>query len=236
MSTLPSNEHALRDRLVTMHERIVRHGWIDAEVIIEAIEALRSMSTVEPKPASNLLSVPSILRGIVRDGSAWASAGIVGEAANILDDTDALLGRLAECFGDDETEFADIKLMRDRIAAADTRSRRDATDESAKAHAHETPAVAALNAIRAKLAEYLERLLQGRALPNRWVGEINEIVSAALAEPPAQKANADEMSAARDAANVALTCDGACRYDAAGLFYRDPKCSTHGTPSKSENV
>src|SRR5690348_7534595 len=53
----------------------------------------------------------------------------------------------------------------------------------------ETPAVAALNAIRAKLAEYLERLLQGRTLPNRWVGEINDIVSAALAEQPAQKAS-----------------------------------------------
>jgi hypothetical protein len=42
----------------------------------------------------------------------------------------------------------------------------------------------------------------------------------------------DELAAVRDAANIALTCEGTCRYDEAGLFYRDPKCSTHGTPSE----
>lgn len=85
--------------------------------------------------------VPDILRNIVREGGAWISAGIIGEAANLLDDADTLLGRLAECFGDDETEFADIKLMRDRIAAVDTRARHDATDQSAHAYAGygETP-------------------------------------------------------------------------------------------------
>lgn len=87
---------------------------------------------------SNSSNVPEILRRIVRDGSAWPSAGIIGEAANLLDDVDLLLSRLAECFGDDETEFADIKLMRDRIAAVDTRDRHDATDESARRHSHET--------------------------------------------------------------------------------------------------
>lgn len=34
----------------------------------------------------------------------------------------------------------------------------------------------ALNAVQAQLAKYLELLLQGRTLPNRWVGEINDIV------------------------------------------------------------
>lgn len=90
---------------------------------------------------SNPCNVPEILRSIVREGNAWPSAGIIGEAANLLDDTDTLLGRLAECFGDDETEFADIKLMRDRIAAIDTRDRHDATDDSARRHAPETNAV-----------------------------------------------------------------------------------------------
>ena len=37
----------------------------------------------------------------------------------------------------------------------------------------------ALRAIEQKLAEYLERLLQGRTLPNRWVGEINDVVQEA---------------------------------------------------------
>lgn len=87
---------------------------------------------------SNPCNVPEILRSIVREGNAWPSAGIIGEAANLLDDTDALLGRLAECFGDDETEFADIKLIRDRIAAIDTRGRHNATDDSARRHAPET--------------------------------------------------------------------------------------------------
>lgn len=79
-------------------------------------------------------SVPAILRQLVSDGSITLSAGIVHESANLLDDVDLLLGRLAECFHEDETEFADIKLMRDRIAAVDSRERRDATWESARRH------------------------------------------------------------------------------------------------------
>ena len=82
--------------------------------------------------------VPDILRGVVDGGYAWPSAGIIIESANLLDDVDLLLGRLAECFCDDETEFADIKLMRDRIAAVDTRERHAATAESAVRH---TPTV-----------------------------------------------------------------------------------------------
>ena len=82
--------------------------------------------------------VPDILRSVVDAGYAWPSAGIIIEAANLLDDMDLLLGRLAECFHEDETEFADIKLMRDRIAAVDTRERHAATAESAIRH---TPTV-----------------------------------------------------------------------------------------------
>lgn len=78
--------------------------------------------------------VPDILRGIVDNGNGWLSAGIILESANLLDDMDLLLGRLAECFHEDETEFADIKLMRDRIAAVDTRERHAATAESAVRH------------------------------------------------------------------------------------------------------
>ena len=37
----------------------------------------------------------------------------------------------------------------------------------------------ALQAVETKLAEYLQRILEGRTLPNRWVGEINDIVQAA---------------------------------------------------------
>ena len=36
-----------------------------------------------------------------------------------------------------------------------------------------------MDAVQAKLAEYLQRLLEGRTLPNRWVGEINDIVQSA---------------------------------------------------------
>lgn len=84
--------------------------------------------------------VPDILRNTVDQGYAWPSAGIIIEAANLLDDMDLLLGRLAECFQEEETEFADIKLMRDRIAAVDTRERHVATTESAIRH---TPTVSA---------------------------------------------------------------------------------------------
>lgn len=79
--------------------------------------------------------VPAILRQLASSGSITLSAGIVHEAANLLDDLDLLLGRLAECFDEAETEFADIKLMRDRIAAVDTRQRHAATSESAVRHA-----------------------------------------------------------------------------------------------------
>jgi hypothetical protein len=93
---------------------------------------------VAAQGSSNPCNVPETLRSIVREGNAWPSAGIISEAANLLDDADTLLGRLAECFGDDETEFADIKLMRDRIADVDTRARHDSTDDSARAHGNET--------------------------------------------------------------------------------------------------
>ncbi|MDE2097504.1 MAG: hypothetical protein KGL39_09685 [Patescibacteria group bacterium] len=37
------------------------------------------------------------------------------EAAQLLEDVERLLGRLAECFGDDETEFSAIAAMRRRL-------------------------------------------------------------------------------------------------------------------------
>lgn len=44
-----------------------------------------------------------------------------------------------------------------------------------------------MDAVQAKLAEYLQRLLEGRTLPNRWVGEINDIVQSARAALAAGK-------------------------------------------------
>lgn len=82
--------------------------------------------------------VSSTLRSVIENGYAWPSAGIIGAAANLLDDVSLLLGRLAECFADDEQEFADIKLMRDRLDDVDSRERHVATDESARRHAVES--------------------------------------------------------------------------------------------------
>jgi len=44
--------------------------------------------------------------------------------------------------------------------------------------------------------------------------------------PPQQETVVPQC--ALDAGNVALTCDGACRYDNYGRLDRDPNCSTHG--------
>lgn len=43
------------------------------------------------------------------------SAGILNECATLFEDADLLLGRLAECFDEQESEFADISEMRGRI-------------------------------------------------------------------------------------------------------------------------
>lgn len=105
----------------------------------DAFEAMSAIARLPKSPdphvrrckAMSLGSVPAVLRSLASDGSITISAGIVHEAANLLDDIDLLLGRLGECFCDDESEFADIRLMRDRIAAVDTRERHAATHESA---------------------------------------------------------------------------------------------------------
>ena len=59
------------------------------------------------------ISVSGILRRIGLGNP--ISSGVINEAAKILDDTELLLGRLAECFGDDEVEFSEIGQMLDRI-------------------------------------------------------------------------------------------------------------------------
>lgn len=64
---------------------------------------------------SNRQSLSAILRGLCASGSISLSAPVVHEAATILDDVDLLLGRLAECFDDDESEFTDIADIRKRL-------------------------------------------------------------------------------------------------------------------------
>lgn len=67
---------------------------------------------------------------------------------------------------------------------------------------------ATMGAIRAKLAEYLELLLQKRTLPNRWVGEINEIVSEALSDVR-QHETSGELERLRRLQEAALALDDA---------------------------
>lgn len=69
-------------------------------------------------PAAPMICSPSvaqILHNLADSGSVQISALVIREAAGLLDETERLLGRLAECFEDDEIEFADIAALRAKL-------------------------------------------------------------------------------------------------------------------------
>jgi hypothetical protein len=80
-------------------------------------------------------------------------------------------------YSDQLAAMADDKPLKMALELATHNRERAERAEAAVAQMRE-----ALDGVQRKLAEYLERLLQGRTLPNRWVGEVNDIVHAALAQ------------------------------------------------------
>ena len=77
------------------------------------------------------------------------------------------------------TEAADeIAALKEQLRAIDIACK-SVAEESETVKRDEKVAREALAAVEAKLAEYLERVLQRRTVPNDWVRQINTIVQAA---------------------------------------------------------